>query len=44
MLQEVTNATELLLKGRLPVIPARIKRLESFKRMIGRIIPMGGLE
>ncbi|MBM3152030.1 MAG: heterodisulfide reductase [Chloroflexi bacterium] len=44
MLQEVTNATELLLKGRLPVIPARIKRLASFKRMIGRIIPMGGLE
>jgi quinone-modifying oxidoreductase subunit QmoC len=44
MLAEVTNATELLLKGRLPIIPARIKRLESFKRMIGRIIPMGGLE
>ncbi len=44
MLQEVTNATELLLKGRLPIIPARIKRLDSFKRMIGRIIPMGGLE
>jgi hypothetical protein len=44
LLQEVTGATELLLKGRLPVIPARIKRLDSFKRMIGRIIPMGGLE
>ena len=44
ILQEVTNATELLLKGRLPVIPARIKRIDSFKRMIGRIIPMGGLE
>jgi len=44
LLQEVTGATELLLKGRLPIIPARIKRLEQFKRMIGRIIPMGGLE
>jgi heterodisulfide reductase subunit C len=43
-LLEIQNATELLLKGRLPVIPARIKRLDNFKRMIGRIIPMGGLE
>jgi hypothetical protein len=41
---EVQGATELLLKGRLPLIPARIKRLDEFKRMIGRIIPMGGLE
>jgi heterodisulfide reductase subunit C len=43
-LQEVQNATELMLKGRLPLLPARIKRLENFRRMIGRIIPMGGLE
>jgi hypothetical protein len=42
--QEIQGATELLLKGRLPVLPARIKRLENFRRMIGRIIPMGGLE
>jgi hypothetical protein len=32
------------LKGRLPVLPSRIKRLEKFKKMLGRIIPMGGLE
>jgi quinone-modifying oxidoreductase subunit QmoC len=43
-IQEVAGATELLLKGRLPVIPSRIKRLDKFKRMLGRIIPMGGLE
>lgn len=42
--QEIQGATELLLKGRLPLLPARIKRLENFRRMIGRIIPMGGLE
>jgi Fe-S oxidoreductase len=44
LIQEVVGATELLLKGRMPIIPARIKRIDSFKRMIGRIIPMGGLE
>jgi Fe-S oxidoreductase len=43
-IQEVAGATELLLKGRLPVIPSKIKRLDKFKRMLGRIIPMGGLE
>ncbi|MBM3125404.1 MAG: 4Fe-4S dicluster domain-containing protein [Chloroflexi bacterium] len=43
-LQEVQNATELMLKGRLPLLPARIKRLEKFRSVIGRIIPMGGLE
>jgi heterodisulfide reductase subunit C2 len=44
MLLEIQNATGLLLKGRLPILPARIKRLENFKRILGRIIPMGGLE
>lgn len=43
-IQEVAGATELLLKGRMPILPARIKRIENFRRMIGRIIPMGGLE
>jgi hypothetical protein len=42
--QEIQGATELLLKGRLPMLPARIKRLENFRRVLGRIIPMGGLE
>ncbi len=44
LLLEIQGATELLLKGRLPLLPPRIKRLDNFKRMIGRIIPMGGLE
>jgi heterodisulfide reductase subunit C len=41
MLQEAQTATSLMLKGRLPVLPPRIKRLENFQRMIRRIIPLG---
>ena len=41
LLQEVNTATNLMLKGRIPVLPARIKRLENFKRVLGRIIPTG---
>lgn len=42
MLQEAQTATSLMLKGRVPVLPPRIKRLENFRRMVGRIIPVGG--
>lgn len=41
-LQEAQTATTLMLKGRLPILPPKIKRLKNFKRMIGRIIPLGG--
>ena len=41
-LEEAQTATSLMLKGRLPVLPPRIKRLKNFRRMIGRIIPVGG--
>jgi len=44
LLQEAQTATSLMLKGRLPLLPPRIKRLENFRRMVGRIIPVGGLE
>jgi len=40
--QEAITATSMMLKGRIPVLPARIKRLDNFKRMISRIIPVGG--
>ncbi|OGO50258.1 MAG: hypothetical protein A2Z30_02890 [Chloroflexi bacterium RBG_16_64_43] len=40
-LQEAQTATSLMLKGRLPVLPPRIKRLDNFGRMLRRIIPMG---
>jgi heterodisulfide reductase subunit C len=42
LLQEAQTATSLMLKGRLPVLLPRIKRLENFKRMVRRIIPIGG--
>ncbi|MEK6572460.1 MAG: 4Fe-4S dicluster domain-containing protein [Bacteroidota bacterium] len=40
-LQEAQTATSLMLKGRIPVFPPRIKRLENFRRMVRRIIPLG---
>ena len=43
-LNEAHTATNLMLKGRLPVLPPRIERLENFKKMAHRIIPMGGAQ
>jgi len=40
-LNEAHTATTLMLKGRLPILPPRIKRLDNFKKMANRIIPMG---
>jgi hypothetical protein len=40
--QEAFMATRMMLKGRIPVLPPRIKRLDNFKEMIRRIIPVGG--
>ena len=41
---EAFNGTNLMLKGRIPILPPRIKRLENFRRMIAHIIPIGGIE
>jgi quinone-modifying oxidoreductase subunit QmoC len=41
MLQEAAMATGLMLKGRMPLLPPRIKRLENFKRMVRKIVPVG---
>lgn len=43
LIQEASMATGLMLKGRLPVLPPKIKRLENFKRMVSKVIPLGGL-
>ena len=40
MLQEAATATGLMLKGRMPLLPPRIKRLENFKRMVRKIVPV----
>jgi heterodisulfide reductase subunit C len=42
-IQEATMATGLMLKGRLPILPPRIKRLENFRRMISRVVPLGDI-
>lgn len=44
MIQEAQTATALMIKGRLPLLPARIKRLDNFKRMVKHIVPMGDKE
>jgi heterodisulfide reductase subunit C len=41
MLMEAATATGLMLKGRMPVIPPRIRRLDNFKRVIGRVVSVG---
>jgi heterodisulfide reductase subunit C len=43
LLGEMQNAIKLLRKGRLPLIPAKIKRVKKFRRMISRIIPLEGI-
>ncbi len=40
---EALMGTAMMIKGRMPILPPRIKRLDNFRRMIGRIIPLGGL-
>lgn len=39
--KEAQTATKMMLKGRIPVLPSSIERLDNFKAMIRRIIPMG---
>jgi len=39
--QEALNASKMVLKGKIPVLPPRIKRLDNFKKMVRRIIPLG---
>ena len=43
-LDEAQTATGLMLKGRIPMLPPRIKRLGNLRRIISRIIPLGGVE
>jgi hypothetical protein len=40
--QEAFNATKMMLKGRIPILPTRIKHIKNFQEMIRRIIPIGG--
>ncbi|MCL5611842.1 MAG: 4Fe-4S dicluster domain-containing protein [Chloroflexi bacterium] len=41
LVQEAQTAAGLMLKGRLPLLPKKIKGLKNFQRMVRRIIPIG---
>jgi heterodisulfide reductase subunit C len=41
-LHDTQTALFLLFRGRLPITPPKIKRIENFRRMLGRIVPIGG--
>jgi heterodisulfide reductase subunit C len=41
IIQEAQTATSLVLKGRMPLLPKKIKRLDNLRRMVRRIIPIG---
>jgi heterodisulfide reductase subunit C len=43
LLREAQTAMKLLRKGRLPLIPSRVKRVKNFRRMLSRIVPMEGI-
>jgi hypothetical protein len=40
---EALTATGLVLKGKMPLFPKKIKRLKNFQRMVKRIIPLGDI-
>ena len=42
MFQEVQTASALILKGRMPLLPKRIKRIEHLREVVRRIVPIGG--
>lgn len=42
LLEEARMAASLFFKGRMPLLPKRIKRLDNLRSMIQRIIPVGG--
>jgi heterodisulfide reductase subunit C len=39
-IQEAVTGTKMILKGRMPMLPTKIKRLDNFKRMVSRVIPL----
>ena len=43
-MREVQGGLKLLRRGRLKLIPKKIKRLDNFRQMIGRIIPLEGIK
>jgi len=44
MFREMQFGMKLLAKGRIPLLPSRIKRVDNFRRMLSRIVPLEGIE
>ena len=43
MLREMRFAMRLMAKGRLAMLPSRVKRVQNFRRMLSRIMPLEGV-
>lgn len=43
LLREMRFGMRLLAKGRLALLPSRVRRLENFRRMLSRVMPMEGI-
>ncbi len=43
LMKEAKTGMKLFLKGRLPMLPSRIKRIRKLRRVLGRIVPIEGL-
>jgi heterodisulfide reductase subunit C len=43
LLREMQGGLRLLRKGRLKLIPSKIKRIDTFREMINRVLPMDGI-
>lgn len=41
LVQEAQTATSLVLKGRMPLLPTKIRKLAAFQKIVRRIIPIG---
>jgi heterodisulfide reductase subunit C len=43
MMREMRMALRLVGKGRLPLIPSRVKRVRNLRAMVGRVLPLDGI-
>lgn len=39
---DISNAIGLFLRGRLPLVPSRVKRIKNLRSVLARILPLGG--
>jgi len=44
LLHEMQTGLKLMSKGRMPLLPSRIKRVDNFRRVLSRMMPLDGIE